>query len=81
MKSESAEHIYGSDAIIVRLGHVNIVHLDQPSEETIRERTEEVMREELTGDAFFDDCPLCQEMKKHPYNIVYDPEDEKDGKG
>ena len=68
-------HTYGPDAIVVRLGQVNIVHLDHPSKETIRQRTEEVMREEITGEAFFDDCPLCQEFKKHPYDIVYYEQD------
>jgi len=63
--------MYGKDAIIVRLGHINIIHLDHPSRKIIRERTEEIMREELRDEAFFDDCPLCQEMKKHPYDIVY----------
>ena len=62
---------YGQDAIIVRLGYINIIHLDHPSEQTIRERTEEIMREELNDETFFDDCPLCQEMKEHPYDIVY----------
>ena len=62
---------YGENAKYVKLGQLNIVHLDNPSEEIIRKRTEEIMREELRDEAFFDDCPLCQEMKKHPYDVVY----------
>jgi len=38
----------------------------------IQKRKEEIMPEELAGDAFFDDCPLCQEFKNQPYDIVYD---------
>ena len=71
MKGETYEHPYGPDAVVVRLGQIKIIHLDRPSPETIRKRTEEIMREELTDEAFFDDCPLCQEMKRHPYDIVY----------
>ncbi|MDD2702859.1 MAG: hypothetical protein PHC33_02465 [Candidatus Omnitrophica bacterium] len=62
---------YGKDAVIVRLGYITIIHLDHPDKDTIRKRTEEVMREEITGEAFDDDCPLCQEMKNHPHEVVY----------
>ncbi len=65
------KQFYGKDAIIKRLGQVNIVHLDHPSKEEIQKRTEEIMREEIAGVAFFDDCPLCREFQKHPCDIVY----------
>jgi hypothetical protein len=72
---EALKRRYGKGAVIVRLGHINIVHLDHSSRETIHQRTEEIMREELTGEAFFDDCPLCREFQKHPYDIVYYKQD------
>jgi len=65
------KQFYGKDVIVTRLGRVNIVHLDRPSKEEIQKRTEEIMREEIAGVAFFDDCPLCREFQKHPYDIVY----------
>ncbi len=65
------KRLYSKDAIITRLGHITIVHIDHPSKKEIRKRIEEVMREEIAGEAFFDDCPLCQEFQKHPYDIVY----------
>jgi hypothetical protein len=70
-KDECFKRPYGKNAIVTQLGQVNIVHLDRPSKETIRKRIEEVIREEIAGEAFFDDCPLCREFQKHPYDIVY----------
>ncbi len=50
------------------MGDFNLVHLDCPSSEKIRDRVKEVMSEEQ----FDDDCPLCQMMKEEKgYNIVY----------
>ena len=62
---------YGKNVIVTRLGHINIIHLDNPTKSEIRKRIDEIMREELSGEAFFDDCPLCREFQKHPYDIVY----------
>ena len=72
---EYYKQLYGRSAMVTRLGNITIVHLDRPSKNEIRKRKEEIMREELTGEAFFDDCPLCQEMKKHPYHVVYYTQD------
>ena len=66
---------YGKDIIVVRLGHVSIVHTDHPDKKEIQKRTEEIMREEMTGEGFFDDCPLFPEFRKHPYDIVYYQQD------
>ena len=38
---------YGPDAILSRLGKITIVHCDRPTKETIEERINEVIREEL----------------------------------
>jgi hypothetical protein len=65
------KQLYGKDTIVTRLGYITIIHLDHPDKEKIRKRIEEVMHEEITGEAFFDDCPLCHEFQKHPYDIVY----------
>jgi len=67
--------LYGKHAIVTRLGDITVVHLDHPSKKEIQKRKEEIIREELAGEAFFDDCPLCQEMKKHPYDVVYYAQD------
>jgi hypothetical protein len=67
--------LYGKDAVITRLGYITIVHLDHPGKEEIQKRKEEIIREELTGEAFDDDCPLCQEFKNHPHDIVYYDQD------
>jgi hypothetical protein len=65
------KQLYGKDLIVSRLGKITLIHLDHPSKEEIQRRIEETIREELTGEAFSDDCPLCREFREHPHNIVY----------
>ncbi|MDP2904871.1 MAG: hypothetical protein Q8O22_01040 [Candidatus Omnitrophota bacterium] len=72
---EYYKQLYGKSAIITRLGNITIVHLDRPNKNKIQQRKEEIIHEELNGEAFFDDCPLCQAMKKHPYDVVYYAQD------
>ena len=62
--------IFGEKALVTKLGDVNIVHLDKPDEQMIRQRIKEVIKEEILGGE--DDCPLCKEMKGRPYDVVYD---------
>lgn len=62
---------WGNKALVTCLGKINIVHLDSPPEAVIAERIREVLRDELHGDVFEDDCPLCREMSRHPYDLVY----------
>lgn len=62
---------FGNHVLVTRLDKINIVHTDNPSEKTIRKRIDEVIHEEIDGEPFEDDCPLCQEMKKHPHDVVY----------
>jgi hypothetical protein len=64
------------EPVIVRLGEINIIHYDHPSQETIRKRTEQVLQGEASGEAFSDDCQLCQEFRKHPHDWVYYQQDE-----
>ncbi len=65
------KQLYGKCSIVTRLGHITIIHLDRPNKKEIQKRKEEIMREEFTGEAFFDDCPLCKEFRKHPYAVIY----------
>lgn len=53
------------------MGKINIIHTDDPSGKTIRKRIDEVLHEEIDGDPFENDCPLCQEIKDDPYDVVY----------
>lgn len=63
--------MYGNHARISRLGKITVIHLDNPSEETIRKRVDEAVREEMAGEAFEDNCPLCREFEDSPYEVVY----------
>lgn len=63
--------IFGKDVLVTHMGRINIVHTDCPNAETIRKRIEEVLHEEIDGNPFEDNCPLCQDMKDHPYDVVY----------
>jgi hypothetical protein len=73
---EEYKKTYGPEVILSRLGKITIVHCDQPSKETIEERINEVIREELRDEAFFDDCPICQKIKHDPYDVVYTGDDD-----
>jgi hypothetical protein len=72
---EDHKHAYGEHVVVTRMGRINIIHTDNPSEETIKKRIDEVLHEEIDGDPFDDDCPLCQEFKLHPYDVVYTGEE------
>jgi hypothetical protein len=67
--------LYGKDAVITRLGKITIVHLDHPDKAEIERRKEEIIREEITGEGFDDDCPLCRDFQNHPYDVVYFAQD------
>jgi hypothetical protein len=59
--------IYGKNAIISRLGRYTFVHLDRPSAELVRSRTES-----FDPDEFFKcDCRIC-ELAKEGGVIVFD---------
>jgi hypothetical protein len=59
---------YGKTAMITRLGKINIVHLDFPSESTIQERIAEVITEQSSRVC---DCTVCREYKDHPLDVIY----------
>lgn len=68
---ENHQRAYGRKVLVTRMGKINIIHTDHPSQKTIRKRIDEVLHEEIDGDPFEDDCPLCQDLKYHPYDVVY----------
>ena len=59
ISSKELRLIYGKDIAISRKGLFVLVHLDHPSRELIRERTEEFN----PGTFFCEHCPLCQIVK------------------
>lgn len=62
--------IYGKNVLVSRVNGYNIIHLDNPTEEQIKQRIKEVLNGQIDDD-LEDDCPLCQEMKGQPCDIVY----------
>jgi len=68
---EYYKQLYGKQALITRLGYITIIHLDRPSKKEIQKRKEEIMREEIAGETFSDNCALCREFDKHAFDIVY----------
>ena len=62
--------IYGKNALVSRVNGYNIIHLDNPTEEQIRQRMKEIVDGHIDDD-LEDDCPLCQEMRGKPCDIVY----------
>jgi hypothetical protein len=59
LSDEEIHLMYGKNAVISRSGSFTLVHLDRPSTELVRYRTDE-----FNPDDFFeDDCPLCQMLK------------------
>lgn len=68
---ESLRGEYGSEAVFSYVGDILVVHLDRPSKELIRERTDEVRHQASEPD----DCPLCEiERLRGVYTVVYDGE-------
>lgn len=62
--------------VVNRVGKVNLIHLDRPSQETIRRRVRSVMEEELSGGLPPAVCPLCRGCHDHAYDVLYyDSED------
>ncbi len=70
---DDLRRVYGDEAVFSRVGIFTLVHLDNPSPETIAIR----IKEFDPGEFFFDDCPLCEASRNHGGHIVYSgsPED------
>ncbi len=62
--------VYGKNVMVSRVNGYNIIHLDNPTDEQIRQRMKEVLDNQIDND-LEDDCPSCQEMKGQPCDIVY----------
>lgn len=62
--------VYGKNVTVSRVNGYNIIHLDNSTEEQIKERIKEVL-DGHADDDLEDDCPLCQSMKNEPCDIVY----------
>ena len=67
LSDEEVFLLYGKNVAISRKGNFTLVHLDRPSKELIRCRTEEFRPE----DYFDDDCWLCR-MQRDGGVIVFD---------
>ncbi|HLV02662.1 MAG TPA: hypothetical protein VKZ59_15430 [Acidobacteriota bacterium] len=70
---EELKQIFGSEAIISRVGNFNLIHLDSPDPAEIKKREAEFSPDSL----FEDDCPLCQMMKEQGGSVVYDSYDDR----
>ena len=67
LSNEEILFIYGKNAVISRKGHFTLVHLDRPSTELVRSRTES-----FDPDVFFNcDCRIC-EITKNGGVVVFD---------
>jgi len=62
--------VYGKNIIVSRINGYNIIHMDNPTDEQIKERIKEVLDGHIDDD-LEDDCPLCQMMEGQPCDIVY----------
>jgi hypothetical protein len=62
--------VYGKNVMVSRVNGYNILHLDNPTEEQIKQRMKEVLDGHVDDD-LEGDCPLCQTMKNQACDIVY----------
>ena len=62
---------YGGRIVVNRVGKINLIHLDRPSQATIKKRIEKVIQEEVTGEKKQEVCPLCRNRTDHPYDVIY----------
>lgn len=62
--------VYGKNVMVSIINGYNIIHLDDPTDEQIKQRIKEVVDGQIDDD-LEDDCALCQSMKGQPCDIVY----------
>jgi len=67
-EDDDLRRIYGAHARVSRSGKFTLVHLDRPSDEEIRKRTDEFD----PADFFFDDCGLCRIAREQGGTIIFD---------
>lgn len=56
---------------VTPIGNYNILHYDCPTDEEIKQRAQEAIKEIVNEEGFEDNCPLCQLMKRDSHDIVY----------
>jgi len=61
---------YGKNILISQVKGYNIVHLDNPTNDQIKERIKEVEEGHIDDD-LDDNCPACQMLKGKTCDIVY----------
>ena len=61
---------YGKNAKISHINGYNIIHLDDPTEDQIKQRIKEILYDHTSND-LDDDCPCCQSIKGQPCDIIY----------
>jgi hypothetical protein len=67
ISDEEIFFMYGKNAVISRKGRFTLVHLDRPTTELVRVRTEN-----FDPDEFFDcNCPIC-DLTKEGGIVVFD---------
>jgi hypothetical protein len=67
ISDEEILFMYGRNALITRKGRFTLVHLDRPSAELARTRTENFEPNEF----FKCDCPIC-ELTKESGIVIFD---------
>jgi hypothetical protein len=60
--------LYGEQALVSRIGHYNLIHLDSPTPEEMTRRVAEFDPDDL----FEDDCPLCQMLRQEHCDVIYE---------
>lgn len=64
---DELRRVYGDGAVFSRVGVFTLVHLDNPTPETVVRRTTEFDPNEF----FVDDCPLCQASRDGGGHFVF----------
>ena len=62
--------VYGKNVMVSKVNGYNIIHLDNPTDDEIKQRIKEVLDGQINND-LEGDYPLCQTMKGQPCDIVY----------
>ncbi len=69
---EEIHKVYGDNAIVSQVNGYNIIHLDDPTDNQIKERIQDV-RYNGVDPVSGSNCPLCQILIGKPCDIVYYP--------
>lgn len=68
LSARELKRVFGSDAVVSRIGKFNLIHLDNPSPEEEARRVANFNPDLL----FEDDCPICRMIKSNGGNVIYD---------